>query len=244
MTTRPPEQALDAVILLAGGQGRRMGESTDKILQPIHGTPLFRYALDSFAAFPALHWIIIVHRDNSQKAAIEANLPAALANQPDRLRWATGGETRRDSVARGLQAVPREARLVFIHDLARPLVHPENLKELTRLALRDGAAGLAHRVTDTIKQVATPVKKPEHLHPADLERDRLWATETPQVFQRDLIQHAYRQLLEKNHAVTDDLAAGTALGHPISLLENPNPNPKLTTPRDLPYLSFLLKPQS
>ena len=237
------EQARDAAVLLAGGQSLRMaGQTTDKILHPIHGLPLFRYALDSFTRCPALRRIIIVHRDDAQKAAMTASLPDDLLRESDRLHWTPGGPTRRDSVARGLDAIPSDARLVFIHDLARPLVSPESLEKLTRLALRDGAAGLAHRVTDTIKQTKTPVKKPDQIHPVDLERDRLWATETPQIFQRDLITHAYQQALEKDLPITDDLAAVSALGHPVSLLENPDPNPKLTTPRDLPYLRFLLQP--
>ncbi len=242
MTTPSIEPARDAVILLAGGRGLRMGNSfSDKVLEPIHGLPLFRYALDVFARYLPVRWIVLVHRDQAQKTRIEEALPEDLTQDTGRLRWAVGGETRRDSVAHGLRAVPGKARLVFIHDLARPLVYRDNLEKLTRLALRDGAVGLARRVTDTIKQVETPVKQPEHLHPVDLERDRLWATETPQVFQRDLINHAYQQAREKNLPLTDDLAAVTALGHPISLLENRHPNPKLTTPRDLPYLRFLLE---
>ena len=237
-----PDQARDAAILLAGGQSLRMaGQTKDKLLHPIHGVPLFRYALDSFTDRPTLHWIIIVHRDDALKAAMTASLPEDLLKS-DRLHWTPGGPTRRDSVARGLDAVPSTARLVFIHDLARPLVSMESLEKLTHLALRDGAAGLAHRVTDTIKQTDTPVRKPDRIHPVDLERGRLWATETPQVFQRELITHAYRNILDQDLPITDDLAAVSALGHPVSLLENPHPNPKLTTPRDLPYLRFLLQP--
>ena len=94
---------------------------------------------------------------------------------------------------------------------------------------------LAHRVTDTIKQ-----------HHGDgllrtLERDHLWAMETPQVFERELIVKAYQRVATKELKVTDDAAAVELMKHHIALLENTQPNPKLTTPSDIPYMDFLLQ---
>jgi 2-C-methyl-D-erythritol 4-phosphate cytidylyltransferase len=64
--------------------------------------------------------------------------------------------------------------------------------------------------------------------------------ETPQVFSRDLIVRAYARVTSRRLHVTDDAQAVEQLGHPIALLENTQPNPKLTTPADLSYLEFLL----
>ncbi len=64
--------------------------------------------------------------------------------------------------------------------------------------------------------------------------------ETPQVFSRDLIARAYARVAKKGLAITDDAQAVEQLGHPIALLENPHPNPKLTTPADLAYVEYLL----
>ncbi|HWZ94877.1 MAG TPA: 2-C-methyl-D-erythritol 4-phosphate cytidylyltransferase, partial [Opitutaceae bacterium] len=68
----------------------------------------------------------------------------------------------------------------------------------------------------------------------------LWAMETPQVFSRDLITRAYARVAAKKLRITDDVQAVELLGQPIALLENPHPNPKLTTPADFAYLEFLL----
>jgi 2-C-methyl-D-erythritol 4-phosphate cytidylyltransferase len=92
-------------------------------------------------------------------------------------------------------------------------------------------------VTDTIKE-----------HRADarlrtLERAKLWAMETPQVFSRDLICRAYAKVEARGARVTDDAQAVELLSHPIALLENAYPNPKLTTPADLPLVEFLLARQ-
>ncbi len=73
-----------------------------------------------------------------------------------------------------------------------------------------------------------------------LDRQHLWAMETPQVFARELICKAYAKVSARKLAITDDASAVELLKHPVALLENPHPNPKLTTPADLAYLEFLL----
>ena len=133
-----------------------------------------------------------------------------------------------------LATLPDDIEYVFIHDCARPLIQAEQLVALHKIVRREGAVVLAHRVTDTIKE-----------HHGDarlrtLKRDRLWAMETPQVFERDLIVRAYQRVSKRKLAITDDTAAVETLGHPIAILENTQPNPKLTTPADLVWLEFLL----
>ena len=68
----------------------------------------------------------------------------------------------------------------------------------------------------------------------------MWGVETPRGVARDLIARAYARVAARRQRITDDAAAVEKLGHPIALLENPHPNPKLTTPSDLAYLEFLL----
>jgi 2-C-methyl-D-erythritol 4-phosphate cytidylyltransferase len=75
---------------------------------------------------------------------------------------------------------------------------------------------------------------------ATLDRSRLWAMETPQVFARDLITRAYARVQRRGLRITDDAQAVEQLGHPVTFLQNPHPNPKLTTAADLALLEFLL----
>ena len=101
---------------------------------------------------------------------------------------------------------------------------------------REDAVVLAHRVTDTIKE-----------HSGDgrlrtLDRTRLWAMETPQVFSKALILRAYALVAKRRLRITDDASAVELLGHPVALLENLHPNPKLTLPKDLAHMEFLLAP--
>ncbi|MEO7412829.1 MAG: 2-C-methyl-D-erythritol 4-phosphate cytidylyltransferase [Opitutaceae bacterium] len=217
-----------AVILLAAGSGTRMAAAVaDKVLAPLAGRPVFAHSAAAFMQSAIADLYVVVYRDQRQMTAL-----AAYAPTPSVL--VRGGRERQDSVMHALAALPDDIAHVFIHDCARPLVRPDQLVALHKIVRREGAVVLAHRVTDTIK---------EHRGEGRLrtvDRSRLWAMETPQVFSRELIDRAYRRVAARKLQITDDAQAVEQLGHPIALLENPWPNPKLTTPTDLGYLEFLM----
>ncbi|MBS0632690.1 MAG: 2-C-methyl-D-erythritol 4-phosphate cytidylyltransferase [Verrucomicrobia bacterium] len=221
-----------AAILLAAGSGTRMGGAVaDKVLAPLAGRPVFAHSAAAFMASGVADYYVVLYRDQRQMTEL-----AAYAPTPSVL--VRGGRERQDSVMNALAALPDDIAYVFIHDCARPLVRPEQLVALHKIVRRENAVVLAHRVTDTIK---------EHRDDArlrNLDRSRLWAMETPQVFARDLIVRAYARVAARGLAITDDAAAVETLGQPVALLENPHPNPKLTTPADLNYLEFLLSAES
>ena len=217
-----------AAILLAAGSGRRMGDSvTDKILAPLGGKPVFAHSAATFYRSGVVDFFVVTYRDQRQLVELSAYAPTPTV-------FVRGGAERQDSVAAALAELPDDIRLVFIHDCARPLVREDQLVALHKIVRREGAVVLAHRVTDTIKEHRGEGRL------RTLDRSRLWAMETPQVFSRSLIARAYARVAARKLTITDDAAAVEALGHPIALLENPHPNPKLTTPTDLPYLEFLL----
>jgi 2-C-methyl-D-erythritol 4-phosphate cytidylyltransferase len=232
-----------AAILLAAGRGKRMrGAVADKVLAPLAGRPVFAHSVAAFAASGVADLYVIVHRDRRQMLALAAHAPTPAV-------FVCGGRERQDSVAAALAALPPGITHVFIHDCARPLVRPEQLRSLLQLARRHHAAVLAHRVTDTIKQAAPSAASragasaKAGLLPSSLKtipRETLWAMETPQVFARDLITRAYGRVAAKKLRVTDDTAAVELLRHPVALLANPHPNPKLTAPADFAWCEFLL----
>ncbi len=231
-----------AAILLAAGKGRRMQvAAADKILAPLAGRPVFAHSAAAFVASGVADFYVIVYRDARQSLELSCYAPTPAL-------FVKGGIERQDSVANALAALPDDIRHVFIHDCARPLVRPAQLSALLRMVRRDDAAALAHRVVDTIKQIAGPhlpagpvrSRVLARARTTTLDRARLWAMETPQVFARDLIVRAYAQVQRRRWRITDDVQAVERLGARVSLLENPHPNPKLTAPADLAYLEFLL----
>src|SRR4051794_1444149 len=205
-----------AAILLAAGSGARMkGFVEDKVLAPLAGRPVFAYSAGAFMQSAIADLYVVVYRDQRQMMELSAYAPTPSV-------LVHGGRERQDSVCNALAALPADIEHVFIHDCARPLIRPEQLVALHKIVRTERAVVLAHRVIDTIK---------EHRDDArlrTLDRAKLWAMETPQVFHRELISRAYDRINSRGRHVTDDAQAVEQLGHPIALLENAHPNPKLT----------------
>jgi 2-C-methyl-D-erythritol 4-phosphate cytidylyltransferase len=224
-----------AAILLAAGSGKRMqGTVPDKVMALLGGRPVFAHSAAAFMESAVADLYVVVYRDRRQMLEL-----AACAPTPSLL--VRGGRERQDSVRQALAALPGDIAYAFIHDCARPLVRPEQLVALHKIVREENAAVLAHRVTDTIKLHRGETVSGSGCNLRTLDRSRLWAMETPQVFERGLITRAYDRVAARRRRITDDAAAVELLGHPVALLENPYPNPKLTTPADLAYLEFLLE---
>jgi len=234
----------NAAILLCAGSGTRMrGQVADKVLAPLGGRPVFWRSLLAFRESGLISHLVIVHRDGEQRAALQQVLDETETGDWE-IAWAQGGKERQDSVFNGLSEASLLVDYVFIHDCARPMIRPENIRELYQAVIDDKAAVLGRRVADTIKRAAGSQRKLRQRRLKDVPRSNLWAMETPQVFYRELIMDSYRRLRFDNESVTDDTAAVSRDGHKVTLVENPWPNPKLTTPADLPYLEFLLQQQA
>jgi 2-C-methyl-D-erythritol 4-phosphate cytidylyltransferase len=217
-----------AAILLAAGSGSRMaGAVADKVLAPLAGRPVFAHSAAAFMQSAIADLYVVVYRDQRQMMELSAYAPTPSV-------LVHGGRERQDSVMNALAALPEDIEHVFIHDCARPLIRAEQLVALHKIVRRERAVVLAHRITDTVKE------HQDNARLRTLDRGKLWAMETPQVFSRDLIVRAYDRVTQKKLRITDDAQAVEQLGHPIALLENTSPNPKLTTPADLTYVEFLL----
>ena len=231
---------LTAAIFLAAGNSRRINTlTTDKVLHSINGKAIIAYSLSAFEEADFVSDYVIVYRDEQQQTKLEEAIESHIQKNKT-VHWVQGGVTRQGSVHNALTALPEQIEIAFIHDAARPLITPSALQALYGATLRHDAAVLAHQATDSIKRVQAtdPLSNPAQLEP--LNRSQLWAMETPQAFKRTLIQQAYDFCMKKSIHVTDDTAAVYALGHKVQLIDHHKPNPKLTTPKDLDYITFLL----
>jgi len=220
------------LLIAAAGSGRRMGAAGNKLLLELAGRPVLAWTLEAALASPVIRWIGIVGQplDAEPIAAIVA------AADPDRpVQWILGGETRQESVSRGLAALPAGAEGVLIHDGARCLVEPE-LLERCAAAVRGGQAVIAATpVTDTIKQV-----DPAGTITATPDRAGLWAAQTPQGFPVQRLRQAHAAATAEGWSVTDDAALFERLGWPVQVLQAPPSNIKLTTPFDLTIAAAVL----
>lgn len=227
----------DILVLLAAGAARRMqGMVDDKVCAPLAGKAAFLHSLAAFAATGTVGKVIVAHRDEAQRRRM---LDALLA-QGEGLRvdtWVLGGHERQDSVLAALEAAGDGDPLVHIHDGARPLITPAAIRLVRDKALESGAAILASRSADTVK-LARPGTATVESSP---DRQLVWSAETPQVFRLGLVRDAYRRAREESRRVTDDSSAVSLAGHEVSLVENPDPNPKLTRPADLAVAEAILR---
>jgi 2-C-methyl-D-erythritol 4-phosphate cytidylyltransferase len=224
------------LLIAAAGSGRRMGADRNKLLLPVAGRPVLAWTLDAALACPAITWIGIMGQPQDE-AAVAQIVAAAAPARP--VHWILGGDTRQESVSRGLAALPPEAGVVLIHDGARCLVEPELLMRCAAAVREAVAAGAgmiaATPVSDTIKQVdeqgaitATP------------DRSRLWAAQTPQGFGVAQLRQAHARADAEGWSVTDDAALYERLGLSVRILEAPPSNIKVTTPFDLVVAEALL----
>lgn len=210
-----------------------MGEGTDKQFVPLRGHPLLAYTLSKFQQCPQINEMVIVIRPERRP-----DLQSLLKNYAiHKARYfADGGAERQDSVWNGLQSVRRETDIVLIHDGARPCITIDMIQRTLTVATEHGAAVVATKITDTIKEASEQL-----FVQRTVDRGRLWAVQTPQGFRLPWIRDGYTEVRRRGLIVTDDAAAVELTGKPIYLVENRLLNLKVTTPADLALAEWSLR---
>jgi 2-C-methyl-D-erythritol 4-phosphate cytidylyltransferase len=226
---------MNSAIIVAAGKGTRMGANTGKLFLEVAGRPVIAHTWGQFETAPSIHEIVLVVREGLQSTFAEL---AAKYGFKKTFRLTGGGAERQDSVWNGLQLISPASELVAIHDGARPMVTPELIAATLEAAGESGAAVAAQQVTDTIKESEDGRTIARHL-----DRQRLWAVQTPQSFRVEVIRRAITAAREQGRNLTDDTAACELIAHPVRLVPCPTPNPKVTVPADLPYIERLLAEQ-
>jgi 2-C-methyl-D-erythritol 4-phosphate cytidylyltransferase len=224
---------MNSAIIVAAGKGTRMGANTGKLFLEIAGRPVIAHTWQQFEQASCIEEIVLVVRAGLQSTFAELGAKYGF-RKPFRL--AAGGAERQDSVWNGLLAISPQAELVAIHDGARPMVTAKLIQATLAAARETGAAVAAQRVTDTIKESDDGQTIARHL-----ERQRLWAVQTPQTFRVEIIRRAIARAKEEGLNLTDDTAACELLGQAVRLVPCETPNPKVTVPADLPYIERLLR---
>lgn len=219
-----------SAIIVAAGSSRRMG--FDKLEADLCGESVLTRSILAFQNCEDVGEIIVVTNpekfDSISSDAERLGITKFAAAIP-------GGSERHLSVSAGIERVSGEYELVAVHDGARPLVSSAEISRCGSVAKASGGASLAHRVADTLKKANS-----ENEVIGAVPRDDLWAMETPQIFQVPLLKKAYAAVLERDTLVTDEVSALETIGHRVRLVENHEPNLKITVPGDLVVAEAIL----
>lgn len=231
--TRPARKLLPlkscGVVIVAAGSASRMG-GIDKVMAPLAGEPMIVRTVRAFQDCDAVKKIVVVTRE-------DLILPiTSLCSGMSKVKAVVaGGSSRQESVHQGLNALSGEVQLVAVHDGARPLVFWQLIDRVIRAANTYGAAAPAIPVKDTIKVVKGDVVEQTP------DRSNLFAVQTPQVFDFDLLRGALKKVEQEQLQVTDDCSAVEQMGMRVKIVEGDERNLKVTTPMDLKIAQMLLE---
>jgi 2-C-methyl-D-erythritol 4-phosphate cytidylyltransferase len=217
-------------IIVAAGSSERMG--FDKLFALVSGKPIIAHTIAAFERTSCVEEIILVGRADGLGELQK------IIGQPTKVKQiVAGGAERSDSVRAGLDHLNLKSDFVAVHDAARPMITPEKITRVFDVCrTTGGAAALAEPINDTLKRADLDLAVKE-----SVDRNGVYAMQTPQVFARKLLEEAYRLVAKKNVSVTDEVSAVELLGCKVVLVPNHDFNFKITYPRDLPLAEFVLK---
>ena len=234
-------------ILVAAGRGERLGGEVPKQFLPLGGQPLFLHALAVLAASAEIGGTVLVVPAGWERRAAEAVAAAALT--PAVAAVVAGGARRQDSVRLGLQTLPAVTH-VLVHDAARPFLSAALVARTLAAARRAGAATAALPVAETLMRAAAEAsaaaiaREPPgagaaaaasspSLAVANVDRTGVWAVQTPQVFDVELLRAAHAAAAAEGFEANDDGTLVLRLGRKLEFVPGEWWNLKVTGPEDL-----------
>ena len=231
--TKPARKLLKlqycGAVIVAAGSASRMG-GIDKVMAPLGGEPMILRTVRTFASCDAIQEIVVVTREDLIVPVMD------LCGSLEKVTAVVaGGKSRQESVKLGLNALSDKVKLAAVQDGARPLVTWQLIDRVVRAANTYGAAAPAVPVKDTVKVVQGGLVKETP------DRSTLYAVQTPQVFDFDLLRGALKKAEDAGAHVTDDCSAVERLGMSVKIVEGDERNLKVTTPMDLKIAEMLLE---
>jgi 2-C-methyl-D-erythritol 4-phosphate cytidylyltransferase len=208
------------VVIVAGGQGTRMGMALPKQFLPIKDKPILYYTIAAFLkAVPQAQLVLVLPEQEISKM----QMVLAHFTEPIEITLVAGGATRFESVQNGLKHLPEES-IILVHDGVRPFVRSALIHACIAEAENTGAAIPAIPVVDSVRVISAQGSSP-------INRALLRIIQTPQTFKGSILLPAFQQTY--NESFTDEATVVESMGHKVSLVDGDKHNIKITTPEDL-----------
>ena len=213
-------------IIVGAGSGERFGSY--KQVETINNKPVYKYSIDAFLDTDCFSEIIL---------AVPKKLLSIISNQLNEDRYkkvivCTGGKTRAQSVHNAFSKITdNNQNKIFVHDAARPLISTQTILNLLHFSKKENAVTLAKKINETVKSVK------EGRSQFTVDRSALWAAETPQVFNQEILKDAYDKKLDMIDEYSDEASLVEECGYEVKICENKIINTKITTEEDLDLIS-------
>jgi 2-C-methyl-D-erythritol 4-phosphate cytidylyltransferase len=221
------------VVIAAAGKGSRMKSNINKQYMSINGSPVLAYSLSFFEQLKMVDKIVVVTGEGEQEFCQKEIITKFKFNKTSIV---PGGKERQDSVWAGLKTLGEDTDLVAVHDGARPLLSLDVFTKLLAEADKWGAAIPGITCKDTLKMVDRDgfVRK-------TMDRDSVFAIQTPQVFKFNELVIAYQQAYEEGFRATDDASLFENYIGRVKVVQGDYNNIKITTPEDISIAEALLR---
>ena len=232
MTQNTPISASQncTVIIVAAGSGTRFGNPLPKQYHTLNGRTVLHHTVKAFADHPKVTQIIVVIADGFKDIYQQA-----INGLPKLMPHVIGGATRQQSVYNALSTLSlKPDDIVLIHDAARPCISGQSIDDIIDALKTHSAASLAVPVCDTLRRGDNGQLS------VTVDRDNLYAMQTPQGFHFDVIKSAHQKFNGQNF--TDDTSLVTELGVPVLIVQGDRHNIKITTAEDIKMAEKYMSP--
>ena len=211
------------VIIVAGGRGTRAGGGEIKQFRWVAGKPMLLHSLQTAQQREDVGMVVVVlpHEHVGDPP------PWLFQCDTERLLLSVGGKERTDSVRNGIEDMPDEARIIVVHDAARPLATPAMFDSVIEEARRGNAAVPVLPVVDTLKRV-----RADHSVAETVDRGELVRVQTPQAFPRLILEQAHEAAVRDRVGATDDAALCERIGVRVMTVPGNERAMKITTDAD------------
>ena len=216
-----------AAVLPAGGLGKRMGGNIPKQLMKLGGKPVYQYCLETFLKMDEIAEVVMAVPADWKKHFEDELFGADFAGK-GKLKIVIGGAERWQSVQNGVNALESRAEYVLVHDVARPFVSEEIIREVCETLVNKGSCLVAKPAIDTIKIAADGKVE------STIDRNKVWLAQTPQAARIDLLKSLYARIEAEplNFTPTDEASILEFFGESVYIVKGESRNDKLTTPED------------
>jgi len=227
-----------AAVLPAGGLGKRMGGNIPKQLMQIKGKAIYRYCLETFLNMEEISEVVMAvpvdwksHFEDELFGGnpnVNSGVGVLTAEQSAKLKIVVGGAERWQSVQNGVNALSSSAEYALVHDVARPFISEEIIREVCSTLIEKGSCLVAKPAIDTIKIAADGKVE------STIDRNKVWLAQTPQAAPIGLLKKLYARIEAEplNFVPTDEASILEFFGEPVYIVKGESRNDKLTTPED------------